>query len=530
MDTLAVLAIKEYFDRRFSGERILGLITVARDVFALTFRGVPGGVIFRMANPPAVYYDDSSLKPSRDYPPLSDAALLEGVTLQKVEQYGDDRIIRFVLERDGAILVLVVELFRRPPSVYLVSADGKTTTIYGRRLNGDYVYPPDTTGGKVAFNEINIGVIEDILGSDNSAQILKEKISHLSPRVAEYLAEKNAGYIRDVFNANDTAIRNGSGVVQYTGNRWAAYPAVVFDEYETKQFDDINRAVRFAVTETDRVQSLGALKATIGRSLRNRKKKLLKQVEILSRELAEYEEPEKIRELGDLLKANFARIKRGQKSIVVANFFTGDETEIELNPASSPEANMEAYYKRYRKALRGEEKVRKRLALIENEMADIEVKIQKVDEAAAIDDIVDMSPISKQERVKQAAAVIGRRYLSSDGFEIVVGRGAKENDAVTFGVGRPGDLWLHARESRGSHVIVRRKEKGKPFPKRTIEEAAALAGYFSKSRNAEIVPVIVTERRYVARIKGSPGLVRVMQEEVIFAEPGEVLKPGMGKR
>jgi predicted ribosome quality control (RQC) complex YloA/Tae2 family protein len=185
---------------------------------------------------------------------------------------------------------------------------------------------------------------------------------------------------------------------------------------------------------------------------------------------------------------------------------------------------MEAYYKRYRKALRGEEKVRKRLALIKNELVGIEGKILIVDEAAAIDDIVDMSPTSRQERVKQAATVVGRRYLSSDGFEIVVGRGAKENDAVTFGVGRPGDLWLHAREARGSHVIVRRKEKGKPFPKRTIEEAAALASYFSKSRNAEIVPVIVTERRYVAKIKGSPGLVRVMQEEVIFAEPREVLK------
>jgi len=266
-------------------------------------------------------------------------------------------------------------------------------------------------------------------------------------------------------------------------SRWAVFPAPVFNEYETRNFDDINEAVHFASSETSRVQRFEVIKAGIGRTLRNRRKKLEKQQAILSAELLDFEEPEKMRELGDLLKSNYGKIKKGQNSITVDNFFTGEKIDIELNPAISPVANMEKYYKQYRKALTGKKKVESRLVYIKNELTDIYEKIRLVEEADIIEDIESLIPDTGSKRGKQSAPIVGRRYVSSDGFEVVVGRGAKENDAVTFGVGRPADLWLHAREARGSHVIVRRKEKGKPFPKRTIEEAAALAAFFSKSRS-----------------------------------------------
>ncbi len=524
MDTLTVLAISENLNRRFAGKEIQGLMTVGRDVFALIFRGVTGGVLLRTAAPAAVYFEESRLKPAREFPPLSGAALLEGAKLEKVEQYADDRIINFELIKDESDLTLVVELFRRPPSIYLLTPKEVAITVYGRRLSGDYSYPPNTLADKIRIGDVRQDEIEEILESDAQVSALRQTISHLSPRAAEYLAGKNGDYICTVLRQNSAAIESGTGVTQLVGERWMAFPSVIFDGYVTKVFDDINDAVRFAATETERVQSLETLKTTIGRSLRNRKKKLEKQRGILAKELAEYEKPERLRELGDLLKTNFARIKKGQESIVVANFFGEGEIEITLDPALSPEANMGLYYKRYKKALRGEEKVRGRLGNIENELVEIEKKLGRIDKAGSIDDISDLAPTPKQGKEKQTTNIVGKRYISSDDFEIVVGRGAKENDAVTFGVGRPGDLWLHAREARGSHVIIRRKEKGKPFPKRTVEEAAALAAFFSKSRNAEIVPVIVTERRYVTKIKGQPGLVRVLQEEVIFVEPGEVLK------
>jgi predicted ribosome quality control (RQC) complex YloA/Tae2 family protein len=210
--------------------------------------------------------------------------------------------------------------------------------------------------------------------------------------------------------------------------------------------------------------------------------------------------------------------------VEVEDLYRGGTVIIELERDRSPQENIKAYYKKYRKAVRGREKVVERVAAVEAEIGELEAEVKAAELAGLTELEPAVSEIAEKRREPEKPRV-GRRYVSSDGFEIVVGRGARENYAVTFGVGRPGDLWLHVREARGSHVIVRRKEKGKPFPKRTIEEAAALAAYHSKSRNASLVPVIVAERRYVQRAKGAPGSVRVMREEVIFVEPGEVVEP-----
>ncbi|MCP4231121.1 MAG: DUF814 domain-containing protein [bacterium] len=526
MDTLTVLAISKSLDGLVGGKESAGIITVERDVFALKFRGLPGGVILRLSNPVAIYYSDEQLKQSRDFPLFSVADILDGAAVKKVEQYGDDRIICFELDCKGNETALVIEVFRRPPSIYLVSSGGETTTIYGRRTEGDYVFPPDFSTGKTAFGEVAPDEIARLLDSESRADNLKDSISHLSPPIADYLSGKDADNIYDIFQSTGKAVENGTGVAQFIGGNWAAYPAAIFGDCETKEFDSIHRAVAFAAMETGCIRELESARSAVNRSLSRRKKKLEKQRQALSEELAEFEEPERIRGIGDLLKSNFHLIKRGSDSIVVEDYSSGGEVEIELNPAFTPEANMESYYKRYRKALTGKKKVKERLEYIDSELAKIEGGLRATEEATDAKDIEYLLPEDRSGTTEKSVKTVGRRYVSSDGFEIVVGRGAKENDAVTFGVGRPNDLWLHVREAQGSHVIVRCRERGKPFPKRTVDEAAAIAAYFSKSRNAEIVPVIVTERRYVSKVKGSPGLVRVMQEEVIFVAPGEVLKPG----
>jgi predicted ribosome quality control (RQC) complex YloA/Tae2 family protein len=108
---------------------------------------------------------------------------------------------------------------------------------------------------------------------------------------------------------------------------------------------------------------------------------------------------------------------------------------------------------------------------------------------------------------------------------IVVGRSAAENDEITFKFARPHDLWLHAQQARGSHVVIRRDDKNKPVPRRTVEEAASLAAFFSGDKHAGVVPVTVVERRHVRRAKGAPGRVTYRGGDVVFVEPVEVIKP-----
>ena len=117
-----------------------------------------------------------------------------------------------------------------------------------------------------------------------------------------------------------------------------------------------------------------------------------------------------------------------------------------------------------------------------------------------------------------------RIYRSSDGYEILVGRGARDNDNLTFRVARPNDLWLHSADYPGSHVVVRREQR-KEIPQRTVIEAAQLAARFSQASNDSKVVVHYTPRKFLSKPKGSaPGLVRMSSFKTILVEPKETLK------
>jgi predicted ribosome quality control (RQC) complex YloA/Tae2 family protein len=110
---------------------------------------------------------------------------------------------------------------------------------------------------------------------------------------------------------------------------------------------------------------------------------------------------------------------------------------------------------------------------------------------------------------------------SSDGFTLLVGKNSRQNEEVTFRQASGNDLWLHARGVPGAHVII--KSGGRPVPETTIQQAAALAAYYSQSRAAGTVPVDVTEQRYVRHMKGGgPGMVIYERERTLYATPREV--------
>ena len=123
-------------------------------------------------------------------------------------------------------------------------------------------------------------------------------------------------------------------------------------------------------------------------------------------------------------------------------------------------------------------------------------------------------------RARTNVAVRGaRRYVSSDGYEILVGRSASANDSLTFKTARPGDVWLHTADYPGSHVVIRNPIR-RDVPHRTLREAAQLAAFYSEARNNALVDVRYTPRRYVTKPRGAaPGLVRLSQFKTIAVAP-----------
>ena len=113
-----------------------------------------------------------------------------------------------------------------------------------------------------------------------------------------------------------------------------------------------------------------------------------------------------------------------------------------------------------------------------------------------------------------------RRYAIREGYEVWVGRNARESDVLTLRHARPFDYWLHARGVPGSHAVLRLPRRNDTPPQAVLEAAARIAAYFSKARSSNLAPVIVTPRKYVRKSKGAaPGLVMVEREEVLIVKP-----------
>jgi predicted ribosome quality control (RQC) complex YloA/Tae2 family protein len=213
------------------------------------------------------------------------------------------------------------------------------------------------------------------------------------------------------------------------------------------------------------------------------------------------------------------------------------ELEIDENRTLQEEAAHR--FARYTKARRAAAEVAGRIDKVREELAAHEERLSEIERASASRDADAIESLAleggadKPTRVgarkkagKTTENVPGvRRYRSSDGYEVLVGRGAADNDHLTFRVARSQDLWLHAADYPGSHVVVRNQRRGEPVPHRTVIEAARLAAHFSRAGKDAKVAVNYTERKYVSKIKGgAPGLVRLSSFRTLLVEPAEALE------
>jgi predicted ribosome quality control (RQC) complex YloA/Tae2 family protein len=277
---------------------------------------------------------------------------------------------------------------------------------------------------------------------------------------------------------------------------------------------------------------------TRAKSLRSRIQQRLRQkrnlVTNLQNDLTAHGDPEEHKRIGDLLLANLGTAIRRGNTVEIKDYYSEEtptiSVEVEENTSLQEEAARR--FRQYTKAKRAREEIVERLALLDTELVNLEKEqneLEKIiaerDEAALND--LDSEPTSATKKpIKQAepARLPGvRHYVSTDGYEILVGRAARDNDNLTFRVARPNDLWLHAADYPGSHVIVRNPTR-KEIPQRTMIEAAQLAGKFSQAGDDTKVVVHYTPRKFLSKPKGAaPGLVRMSTFKSITVEPKEVV-------
>jgi predicted ribosome quality control (RQC) complex YloA/Tae2 family protein len=293
------------------------------------------------------------------------------------------------------------------------------------------------------------------------------------------------------------------------------------------------------VTQLDAYfSSLDAAKAFDSRAkaMRSRLTKAIRQQRTLKNHLNEdltrHGDPEAHKRIGDLLLANIATAVRDANKVQITDYYAEGAPiiEIEIDENRSLQDEAAARFRQYTKAKRAAEEIAERLRQIDREIAALEHRLQQLDEIiqsrdeAALNSFEKPAPAPKvpAKKTSKPEKIAGvRRYLSTDGYEILVGRAARDNDNLTFRVAQPNDLWMHTGDYPGSHVVVRNPTR-KEIPQRTVIEAAQLAGRFSQASEDSKVVVHYTERKFLSKPKGAaPGLVRLSRFRSITVEPKE---------
>ena len=396
-------------------------------------------------------------------------AELQGARFRSIEQIRGDRIVRIAFDTDGDRRALLAELVGRHANLVLVDRTDRVLAICAEP-------PRSKDGPRLVVGEPWVAPPGVAGGTD-------------APPLAEALPEppEVPERAREVLPL--------SWRVEWHLGRW----------------------VERATTDRERKR--------LADRLSRRLKRTRTRLDGLTRRATATERAERVREDGELLKANLQAVARGARSIEVDDWFADEPARrtIALDPKLDPRANVERLFARYKKLVRDGQGLAAERARLDELVRTLEERIATVrDEELDRDAIAELARAAEDDGLLERAQVADprkrkakaprrpyRSFESGGGTEIRVGRSAADNDELTFRCSRGNDLWLHTADAPGSHVVVPLARGAEPDPEDVLD-AAHLAVHFSPLQGAQRADVHVCRRKEVRKPKGAPpGLVHL---------------------
>ncbi len=457
-----------------------------------------------------------------------------------VAQPGLERILDLQI-RHGDEYILRAELLGKQTNVVLLQGEevlgALKSTVGQRSFRPGAAYQAPPSQGKRDPRSMTPAEFFSQLGSGDVAQALLQTIDGIGPRLAQELAlraeldpaQSVAALTAEQHLALWTAARELFAIITTKRFRpWLYFRnGTPFDVAPTalklyanlhgesrESFSEALDECARAMTQQSRfAQERHQLQELVdGHSAKARK-----TLERVKEDLAGAQNYELIKHEGDLLMANLHRLHRGLHEIELEDFLGGAKKIVKLNPALEPIENAQRRFERYKKLKRAREKLEARVGELRQELEyleGVESHLRHAESEADLEgirkELCVRGYLPRERREQQSSKASGPRECVIRGYRVWVGRSSSQNDELVRRAARE-DYWLHARDRPGSHVIVKNPQQHE-IPIEVLQQAAQLAAYYSKGRDAAKVPVSYTRVKYL-RKGARPGLVRMTQEE-----------------
>ena len=469
MNVIEIEQIKKEIEQTFTGRRIGKVFQLSRHSFAIDLYPHNGAYLFVDIDPKirSTYLIKRRLKElERSSMHSSPLAIqirkqLSGAELVAIERPPDAKVLKLRLEiRDqvdvNGFWYLIIQLGGKQPNVFILDES------------------------------------EKIVASANESLVAGQSIDSIYAAPSDFISEASA-----------LPAMNGGSL--------------------SEALDGLSR-------EMSSASSFDTLASTARKLLTAEIAKRHKLVKNLENDLAGHGDAEQWKRFGDLILANISNIRRDGNKLIVVDYFDPEipEIEIEVDENRSPTDAANDFFKRYTKSRNAASAIASRMSVVGNELGRLEdkkIRLELAIENRDEDSLAKFLPAKKVEpppgkRREPTDNFKGaRQFVSSDGFEILVGKKAADNDYLTFRVARSLDLWLHAADYPGSHVVVRNPNR-KDIPDRTLIESAQLAAFYSDAREKPKAAVNYTQKKFVNKPKRSaPGLVSLSSFKTILVEP-----------
>jgi predicted ribosome quality control (RQC) complex YloA/Tae2 family protein len=570
MESLILEAVVRGLARDLPGNHLLRVQRAGAWEYLLRFATAAGPhLLIRLRPPHPVLHPVSSRESAPELPPDPFASLLgrelEAAMLERVERPGFDRVVEASWKtRSGHRRILVAELIGKSANLLLLDERRKVlgfaremASSFRIPVEGESYHPPVPRRGmeEITLDPARAGEYLERFAAEGSPleaaaaflrglspplggdfPLREEAVADPAGALAAILGEAGAGRI-------DPRLYTSRPVEEMLRDPSASDAMPVLSPFPLRRsplpvetrFRDAGQAAGMTACIQERLRSYREVRERIAAALERESGKLQRLEEKLREELRESNRWEEFQRFGDLILAHpDARVVGS--SISVPNLYdpAGSRAEIPADPSLSPRENAERHYSRARKLRRGAGTIGERLESTRARVRRLEEWRVHLQSAKGEDGLRDLASALEEARLlrpegrratrrplppaERDAGV--RKFRTVDGFMILVGRTAADNDRLTFQMASPHDFWLHAADRSGAHVVVRNPGKLSVLPRPVLLAAAQIAAHFSRARGKGKVEVHVTLRKYVRKGRGfGPGRVMLRNHRTLSVEP-----------